>query len=199
MSSGSLAAFRRTVTVNWPNSTAAQAKELLLKTARAGHAEIMSEQSARTGSLPTWEAYANTPGNKNLDSVKLPGPIVYNYFYQTEVIEYTLERLRANSPARSGKYRDAHQVYIGGSPSSSREFKPGQEVIISNTVPYSRRLEVGLTQAGRPFVVQVPPRIYQRTADEVRAKYGRTVKVTYTFVSLGGGEGVPAIILEQLT
>lgn len=164
MASRALQAFRRTVTVDWPNIADEDARRHLVRVARAGNAKILADQAARGGVAPDVDAYANTPGNRNLDSVKLPGPIVFRYRYAREIVKEALVALRAASPVTSGLYRDSHTLFINGIPV---EFLPqtvlaSDEVYIANPVPYARRLEVGLTESGRPFVVQVPPRIYER-------------------------------------
>jgi hypothetical protein len=102
MANASLAAFKRTVTVNWPKHQEAQAKNLLIKTAQDGHKKIMAEQSARSGIAPQFEAYANTPG-KPIEAVILPGPIVYRYRYLREVVLVALKELEQASPVQSGR------------------------------------------------------------------------------------------------
>lgn len=187
MASQALQALRRTVTVNWPKTAEVNAKAFLVRTARAGHARIMAEQTARGGFVPEWEAYANRPGNSNLDSVVLPGPIVYRYRYIKEMIAVALEELRKASPVVSGAYRDSHTLFINGIATNviPNTLEPGTEVFIANPVPYARRLEVGLTESGRPFVIQVEPRIYERVMKRVlMPRYRNVAKFTLDYVSI---------------
>ena len=194
MASQALQAFRRTVTVAWPQHAQGEAKKLLVATARSGHAKIMSEQSARAGFPPEFDAYANTPGNPNLDSVVLPGPIVYRYRYAREMITVALEELRKASPVVSGDYRNGHVLFVDGVPVSGvpAQLKAGQDLMISNPVPYARRLEVGLTTSGRPFVIQVPPRIYERVLKGILIPRYRNV----ARLSLDYAEIPPAYVIK---
>lgn len=187
MASAAIQALRRRVTIDWRQLSEQQAKELLLRTARAGHARIMREQSLRAGVVPEWDAYANSPGNTNLDSVRLPGPIVYRYRYRREVVLVALKELYAASPVQSGLYRKSHTLFIGGVPAApGAQIKPGADVMISNPVPYARRLEIGKTESGRDFLVSVPNRIYERTAKKLQQRYRNAAAITFGYVSIPG-------------
>lgn len=186
MASARLQAFRRTVTVEWPKQQEDGARKHLVATARSGHAKIMRESLVRAGGQPDFEAFANRPGNTNLDSVVLPGPIVYRYRYLREAVVFALAALRKASPVVSGAYRNSHRVFIDGIPVDGvpAQINPGSTIMISNLVPYARRLEVGKTQSGRAFVIQVPPHIYERVTAQVRARFGNVGKVTMGYANI---------------
>lgn len=187
MSRQSLQAFRRTITVAWPKGTERNAKALLLKTARAGHARIMGDAKARSGAVPTWEAFANRPGNTNLASVVLPGPIVYKYKYLTEIVEFALEALRRASPVRSGAYVNSHSIYVNGTEVTTppKEITRGMEIMLANPIVYARRIEIGKTKSGRDFVIQVPNRIYERVAKQILIpKYRNVARITFGYSQL---------------
>lgn len=161
MASAALQAFRQVVTVAWPKRMDAEAKTFLLKTARDGHAGIMARQGH-----PAFEVYANRPGNSNIDSVVLPGPIVYTYSNVRELVDFALDELRKASPVEEGDYARAHTIFVNGVPVATlpQDIKPSDEIMLANPVPYARRLEIGKTKSGRSFVLQVPDRIYERVA-----------------------------------
>lgn len=186
MASASLQAFRRTVTVQWPHQQDEAARKHLVATARSGHAKIMREALARSGFYPDFDAYANRPGNTNLDSVVLPGPIVFKYRYLREAIVFALGALRKASPVVSGAYRNNHRIFINGVPADAVPMRidPGSTVMIANTVPYARRLEVGKTKSGRAFVIQVPPHIYERVTNQVRARFGNVGSIKFGYVNI---------------
>lgn len=185
MSAASLQAFRQTVTIKWPQATQANAKTLLLRVAREGNAKILADARAKTGAEPQWDAYANTPGNTNLESVVLPGPIVYRYRYTRAIIQDALDALRKASPVRSGTYVRAHTVYVNGAPVDKPPvtLNAGDEIIIANPVPYARRIEIGKTESGRDFVIQVSNRIYERTAGDLRSKYRNIANISFEYIS----------------
>ena len=178
----------RIINVEWPKKLNKDAAAFLVRVARTGHQRIMKDYAAK-GVVPEWEAYANTPGNTNLDSVKVPGPIVYNYHYQfADLIEFALEELRRQSPVISGDYKNGHTVFLNGQPIGARvpkTIKAGDNIFIANLVPYARRLEVGRTKSGRTFLIQVPNRIYERVAATMNGKLKGAVKISMGYVDLG--------------
>lgn len=185
MPSQSLQAFRRTVTITWPKNAKEDARKALKRIALEGHQKIMQEQTARSGYAPDFDFYANYPGNRNLDSVVLPGPIVYRYNYLKEICNVALKELRAASPVRSGLYRDSHTLYINGVSVTNAppNLKASDEIYIANPTAYARRLEVGKTESGRPFVIQVPPNIYERVRQKLIARFGRVANFSMTYIT----------------
>lgn len=186
-SRASLDALRQKITIDWTGKTQKEAHDLLVQIATKGNAETLSEQTQRSGITPGVNAYANSPGNANLDSVVLPGPIVYKYDYRREIVDYAIAALRKASPVVSGKYQNSHQVYINGAAARSLpdQFGSSDEIIISNPVPYARRLEVGRTKSGRSFVAQVQPRIYERVAkSDLLKRFGNLAKISFDYVDL---------------
>jgi len=182
-----LEALRQRVSVDWVQGADRQAKELLLKTAREGHARILAESLARSGFEPEWVAYANSPGNDNIESVVLPGPIVYQYRYRREIYLETLKLLYKMSPVDSGRYRDSHTLFVNGVPAQTGiKANPTDEVWIANPQPYARRLEVGKTTSGRDFLVSVPNRIYERAAKQIQQRYRGAATVEFGYISIPG-------------
>lgn len=149
----------------------------------------MRDQRSRTGVAPDWDAYANRPGNP-VGSVVLPGPIVFRYRYGREVVDQVLRALRAASPVSSGDYVRSHTLFVNGTAVDRlpNNLKASDEVMIANPIPYARRIEVGKTKSGRPFVIQVPDRIYERVArGAVARKYSQVARLVFTYVDLGAG------------
>lgn len=184
-----VAAFKNTITVSFLDKCQVAAKRKLIEVAKATNETILKEQVARSGIKPDVEVYVNRPGNTNLESVVLPGPIVYNYRYRRELVVKALLALVKLSPVDSGDYRDSHTLFVNGSAALGPipDLKPTDELLIANTVPYARRIEIGRTRSGRPFVRQVPNRIYETAARQLQADYKNLARVRFTFVGLPGG------------
>jgi len=185
----SIQLIRRTVTIDWPKKVETDGKALLIDTAHNGHKQILADDAAK-GLYPTWEAYANHPGNSNLESVVLPGPIVYNYRYLVDLIEFALDELRRQSPVSSGNYKRSHTVYVNDQPVGDtipKTISASDQIYIANPVPYARRLEVGKRRNGAPFVIQVPNHIYERVAQMVEAEGKGRAKIRMGYVDLGVG------------
>lgn len=103
-----------------------------------------------------------------------------------DVVQYALEVLRQKSPVgvdkHPGLYRDNHTVFIDGHvvPDAS-SWSPGQQVNISNPVPYARKIEVGKMK------MSVPPGIYEAATQIVADKYQRQVDVRFVFMPVRFG------------
>jgi hypothetical protein len=200
MSRASLQAFRKTITVDWRKNMELEGRDLLLKTAARGHAEIMASQIQRAGIPPDFSAYANRPGNNTLSQVVLPGPIVYSYDYRREIVSVAWQMLIEASPSDSGEYASSHTVYLNGMPVEAlpAHLTATDQIVISNPVPYARRLEVGKTKSGSSFVIDVEPHIYERVVKrELVRRYGNLAKISFNYVTLpdawvvkGGRQGL---------
>jgi hypothetical protein len=186
MASRALQALRQRVTVDWPKMADADARAYLVRFARAGHDQTMREQTMRAGVVPEWDAYANTPANTNLDTVKLPGPIVYRYRYHKEIVLAAIDALREASPKVSGAYKDSHFLWVNDEQVPlDTELKRTDDIFIANTVPYARRLEVGKKDNGEPFIVQKDPDIYKRVMNTILIpKYGKVAEFRLGYVTL---------------
>lgn len=112
-----------------------------------------------------------------------------------EVLAWIASELIARSPVVSGAYRDAHALYADGEflmsadeVSEDSEIVEADEYSFTNTVPYSRKIEFGKTKAGRDFVIQVHPHIYERVAEEARGRFGNVADILYEVRGILGGE-----------
>jgi hypothetical protein len=192
MTGQSLAAFRQVFTVQ-PQKTEKDARAFLITTARNGIQKITADQTARVGIAPSVEVYANTPANKVLESVKLPGPIVARFDYRREVALFALDAVRKASPVTSGEYVKNHVMLLNGAEVDvlPANLSPTDVITITNPVEYARRLEIGKTKSGRDFVQQVPNRIYERVAKKVvSGVYRNVAKITFTYLELSGAYAI---------
>lgn len=182
MASASILAFKRTVTVDWPKQANADAKKRLIDVARQGHVEILRRQGN-----PSFEVYANRPGNSNIESVVLPGPIVYTYSNLRQLIDFALDALRKASPVKSGDYVRSHTLFVNGVSVAAlpADLKPSDEIMIVNPIPYARKLEIGKTKSGRDFLVSVPNKIYERVAKNMLIpRYRNVAKIEFAYVTV---------------
>lgn len=114
--------------------------------------------------------------------------IVYTFIDMQGVVSFALETLKAKSPVGSagdkhpGLYRDSHLVFIDGHVVKDVSgWRPGQQINISNPVPYSRKIESG------GFTISVPGHVYEDTAQTLAGKYGNSVSVKFVFMPVRFG------------
>jgi hypothetical protein len=126
---------------------------------------------------PGWETFVNGRRGLSEDQVKAPGPVVYLFSYWPEVLNFALAFLRGRSPtgpAEGKPYKESFFVMAGGREKHPRQWStiaPDEEVTITNSAPYSRKLDVGLMGA-KPIKLSVPPGIMEAGAAAIRSQYG---------------------------
>lgn len=160
----------------------AEAHRRLVERAKAENLKVLARQKQRVGYEPAWEGFGDTPG-RPVEAAKQK--VVYKYTYLQEMISVFLQALRDASPSVSGKYKASHHLYIGGHQvPDDTMLKPGDDIWISNPVPYARRLEIGKRTSGKPFLLQVDNRIYERTARKLGSRYSNAAKVEFGYVTM---------------
>lgn len=113
------------------------------------------------------------------------GSIIVEYELITDVLVWIGDTLRARSPVQSGAYRDGWTLLADGTEVGiTDDIPPADEYTFVNNVPYARKIEVGMTETGRPFVIQVPNRIAERTAKDAAAKFGNMAKIASVWIQL---------------
>jgi hypothetical protein len=104
------------------------------------------------------------------------------------LLRWIADQLIARSPVISGAYRDGHTLYVDGTevPIGGDIPTDAEEYIFINPLPYARRIEVGKTKAGRVFVLQVPNKIYERTAKDARQRFGNQADIQFSYQATVG-------------
>jgi hypothetical protein len=121
--------------------------------------------------------------------------IVVRYLAMQQLVDFALETLRERSPVGSsgrdkhpGLYRDSHTVFLNGhvvQGSDVSAWRPGDQINISNPVPYARKLEIG---HGKMIVAG---HVYEDAALVIANRYGNQAAVRFTFMPVRFG-GVQA-------
>jgi hypothetical protein len=159
--------------------------------ARRELTEAQQANSRALGRVPRHETFVDGRRGAALESVRPNGgTILFSFELVDDVLRWIFAELRRRSPVVSGRYRDSHQVFADGREIALTAIPEASEYTLSNSALYARRLEVGRTRAGRAFVVQVPNRIYQRTAADASRRFGNIAKITFGFRA-----AVPTIIV----
>lgn len=100
------------------------------------------------------------------------------------VLVWIAKTLDERSPVVSGDYQRGHRVMADGVQFDVLgDIPEADEYVFYNAVAYARRIEIGKTESGRDFVIQVRPRIYERTADDAKARFGNIARISSTFIT----------------
>jgi hypothetical protein len=138
------------------------------------------------GEVPPKKITVNGRENAALTNIVPPdsGTIIDEYRLVEDVLAWIMMTLRQRSPVASGEYRNSHRLFADDVQVDANDPPPADRYAFFNTVPYARRLEVGRRRNGTPFLIQVPNRIYERTAEDAKDKFGNVAKISTGFASM---------------
>jgi hypothetical protein len=181
-----LDAFRNTLTVATRDLTGPQAQALLHDTARKERARVLAEQRQRAGIAPTTMVAAD--GRRGAPIEAAQRLVVIEYGYLREVVQEVLRELIVRSPKRTGAFARGYAVLVNGAEIQALDQigHDAAEVLIVNTMPYARRLEIGKSADGSPFVVQVRPRFIEAVALALRSRFGNVAQLWFNYFDLEG-------------
>lgn len=166
------------------------AAEQLARMAREGEARIISDQRARKGIDPGHIEAVDGVQGRPFEEVKPGGMIVANFDYRSEIVAACFDELKARSPVVSGEYIKNHFCIIDGkglpplTVPTAAQVAAADRIYVTNPMHYARRLEVGLTEDGQPFVKQVDPHIFEAATEAVADVYGKSAYIWFTYIDL---------------
>lgn len=126
--------------------------------------------------------------------------IVFRYVYMGQIVADAIEILRDRSPvgserdAHPGLYRDSHMVFLNGSVVPGGDvsaWQPGDQINISNPVPYARKIELGSMR------ISVPPRVYEDAVQVLAGRYGNQASIRFTFMPVRFGDNAAYAAFSQ--
>jgi len=117
------------------------------------------------------------------DGVKPFGVIAYRWQYWEEIVRWALEELQDRSPVDSGAYRSGWIVLVNGQVTAPDRIPIGaRQVMITNTQPYHRKVEIGAMR------MRVPPHIIETVRQQMlRGRFGNAVRPSIRFIQIPGG------------
>jgi hypothetical protein len=187
-----VSAFSQDITV-FVSDLGPAATQSLVQAAQDTKSSVEADQQARRGIKPLTNIAVDGQAATDFSAVK-PQSVVFEYWdYRAEIIAACFEELRARAPVVSGEYRDSFYASLDGSDLKFLEVPPPErltgvsQIIITNPVPYARRLEVGTTEKGAAFVKQVEPHIVESAMTAVRREFTSVAKFSFTYVDRAEG------------
>lgn len=158
--------------------------ETVAKFARTQIATADEINRRALGAVPPKKVTVN--GRENEALINIPpdrGVIVAEYRLVDDVLAWIMQTLRERSPVISGDYRKGHRLFADDTEVDADNPPLASRYAFFNLVPYARKIEVGKTKSGRDFVIQVENKIYARTYQDAKAKFGNVAKITTGFAS----------------
>jgi hypothetical protein len=183
--------------------TLEETHQILVDTAKREHRKVMLADPRPQSFSRTVDGVLGAPEER----VRPDGRIVYRYSRLEEVVRFAMETLFDLSPVLSGAYRNAHTLFLNGvAVADLREWRAGDEVIITNTMPYARKIDLGVMR------MRVPgsSRVYEQAVTIARRRFGNTARIIYDWRGFMGGATVaghqgnkselryPAMVIREL-
>lgn len=191
--------FINTISIASQALPAEASQAALIGTAIRERDRVLTEARARSKAEPKYRQVVDGVLGAPLTAVKPFGYILFSYQYLAEVVLEIVHLLADRAPVESGAYLDSIIVYVDEVAASLgahddthlREIDiDTKRVVIVPTVPYARRLEVGVRRdkygrrTAEPFVIQVQPHIVEQTAIVARRLYGNFADISFNYVDL---------------
>lgn len=135
---------------------------------------------------PAYDTFVDGRKGATEETVRPDGAIVYQFNVLGQAAQYALNYAVGRSPKDSGDYRKSWFVAVDGKKWTGDLLKipAGSEVMITNPLPYARKIDVGHMK------MRVAPGIVEDTRQAVKRKF-KYVLATRTMAnlpaSLGGG------------
>jgi len=115
--------------------------------------------------------------------------LIFRFLPMQDIVAFAIETLRSLSPVGQGSdphpglYRDSHLVFLNGHVVQDvGAFKIGDQINISNPVPYARKLEIGNGK------MQAPLHVYEDAALIVAGRYGNRAGIKFVFMPVRFGD-----------
>lgn len=128
------------------------------------------------GTVPPHETFVDGQKDAPLESVK--SIIVFQFKATDEVASWIREQLDRRAPVLTGRYKrsfielaDDVEVPMGTTIVGAKRY------VFVNTQLYARKIERGQSR-------QAPNGVFQAVASLAQARFGRTVKVKFTYITL---------------
>lgn len=131
------------------------------------------------------------------------------FSYMGRIVDAALQTLRDTSPVKSGKYQAGHQAFVDGELTTDpATIAKARRVVISDSVPYARVIEIGRGKK-KPFSKQ--PRVpaegpYHAAARSLQRRFGHLANIAFDWVRIDegtvvGGSGTrslrfPCVVIE---
>jgi hypothetical protein len=161
--------------------------------AREGLEEAKQINRSVLGRVPAYTTTVDGRANAALESVNPDGGTIIFEFESIGVVDALLwiaQTLVDRSPEVSGQYKRGHRLLADGTetawPTAGGNIPPAEVYTFINLEPYARKIEIGKTESGRAFLIQVPNRIYERTAKDAKRKFGIGADIQFTYAQAVG-------------
>lgn len=177
--------------VQWLNTDVQKtAQGMLANQVQAQMQRVKAEQSQRSGGFaPDLESMVvDGRRNASLAEIKASSRILLDWNYITEATIKTVEYLRLHGPEQSGEWKHSIVVLVNGHEHDPNDPIPSDTAMVQVvvTAPYARKLEVGRTESGRAFSIQVSQHFVEKSCIYLRRQMADLAQFTFGYANISG-------------
>ena len=167
-----------------PQDISAQIAEF----ARGAIAEADATNADIVGHAVPHETFVDGTKSDALEKVDpKAGVIVAEWSLDSEVVQFVWEQIKANSPVKTGKFRDSQRIYADGVEVDTPEDTIGaSEVIIASTEPYARKIEA--RGGDRKAWATNSAGLYHAVAAMAASRFGNIARIKFSTREIVGGD-----------
>lgn len=143
-------------------------------------AEVDAANDAAAGRDVQFRTFVDGREDAPLASVRPDGVVVAVWDIESATYAEIVEMVRANSPVRSGRFRDTILFLADGVQADPANPPPADEYLIISPQPYARKIERGMSP-------QAPDGVFESVAVIAQRRFGNVARVRFTYRSLVGG------------
>lgn len=161
-------------------ATREETQQALAALGKREHAKVMKDNPRPSRFIRTVDGVRGA----REEQVRPDGTIIYVYPRLDEVVQAALDTLFDLSPVLSGAYRMNHRLFVNSVEARNLADWDGQgDIIISNSMPYSRKIELG------KMIMRVPgsDHVYEQAEFTLQQRFGNQARIFFTYRGLMGG------------
>jgi len=153
----------------------------LAQFAREQLAQAQQVNQQALGVVPPHETFVDGKSGAAIETVRPDGVIIFEFEMLRDIFAAIGEMLVRASPVRSGRYSRSFLFLADDVVVEPGALVPeASEYVFVNTMPYSRKIERGLSS-------QAPDGVFQSVAAIASRRYSNLASITYGFVVLQAG------------
>lgn len=175
----------------WLNTDVPEvAQSLLVDVVEREKHRVRTEQAQRSGGIePDLETMV-VDGRRDASTadIKATSRIILDWNYITEAAIRTIGYLRLHGPEQSGRWKDSIVLLIDGHEHHVDQPIPVDtaQVTVVVAADYARKLEVGRTESGRAFSIQVPMHFVEASKIILQNQMRGVAEFEFIYVDLAG-------------
>ncbi|MBP2232571.1 hypothetical protein J2847_005900 [Azospirillum agricola] len=140
-----------------------------------------------------------------IESIRFNGVAYFRFGYIGNLVTEAVQLLEGATPVKTGQLVESYIVLVNGEKFSGygaadyRMIPQDAEIVITNKMYYTGRVEAGKKRTGEPWSAHAPLGVLRPVAEYLRRRWARFATVQYAWSNFSGLEGPsrrPSILIK---